>query len=144
MSVIISLAELANKFMVITNNFIKRVCDGPLVTKEQALDVVYLMFDDTVNTQLRWSRAHSRYEAAMERLLPWLRLNRPNTISDDYLCSEYDSIEVAINDLVERIIPNRTWQCWATRRIGSDVVLVCGEDYRIMDWERRMRKGEWR
>jgi|DEB19_MinimDraft_2_1074335.scaffolds.fasta_scaffold10391_3 hypothetical protein len=144
MSVIISLAELANKFMLASNAFIKRVCDGPLLSREQCLNIVYLMLDDTVNSQMYWAKNLRRFELELERCIPWLRLRSNHAVSDDYLCEALDEIEVGINVLVERVIPTRTWMCWITKRVGSDALLVCGKDYRIMDWERRTRSGEWR
>ena len=144
MSVIISLAELANKFMLATNAFIKRVCDGPVLTRDQCLNIVYLMLDDTVNSQMYWAKDRRQYETALEKAIPWLRLRIGDRCSDDYLCSVFDEIEVAVNVLVERVIPTRTLMYSITRRVGSDVLLVCGKDYRIMDWERRTRSGEWR
>lgn len=144
MSVIISLAELANKFMLATNEFLKRVCDGPTISRDQALNIVYLMLDDTVNSQMRWAKDRRQYEAALELAIPWLRMRQGDPRTDDYLCEAFDEIEVGINNLVELVIPTRTWMCWIARRVGSDALLVCGEDYRIMDWERRTRSGEWR
>lgn len=34
-----------------------------------------------------------------------------------------------------------TWHVWYVRRMGLDIMVEKGPDYRILDWERRMRQG---
>lgn len=55
----------------------------------------------------------------------------------------FEELEVTIRMFIDDVIPKRTWRIYTTRRLGHDLVIERGRDYRIEDWERRMKTGEW-
>ena len=50
--------------------------------------------------------------------------------------------EIALRRIRE-LIPKSTWVVWHCRNLGNDFLIEEGEDYRILDWQRRMESGEW-
>ncbi len=53
-------------------------------------------------------------------------------------------VEEILHNTLKAYIPNKTWTVWFHRCIGETVVLEPGDDFRVIDWERRMASGEWR
>ena len=52
-------------------------------------------------------------------------------------------VEEILHNTLKNYIPNPTWIVWFQRCLGDVVILEPGEDYRILDWERRMADGVW-
>jgi hypothetical protein len=56
-----------------------------------------------------------------------------------------DVIQEAYEDIHDWVLEfddgDPTWHVWYVRRLGFDILLEKGPDYRILDWERRMKAG---
>ena len=52
-------------------------------------------------------------------------------------------VEDLIRDKMRELIPEKTWMVWLDKLTGDTVILEQYEDYRVLDWERRMATGEW-
>lgn len=53
-------------------------------------------------------------------------------------------VEEILHGVLKKYIPCKTWVVWYQKCIGDVVIIEPGDDYRIIDWERRMSTGEWK
>lgn len=60
-------------------------------------------------------------------------------ILDKYICQTLHILEVTLPPN-ER---NDVWRVWHSLMVGDDLVLERGEDFRILEFERRSNNGEW-
>lgn len=155
MSAIIDLPELSADLFLSAQAFFDNASFVNKFTKEQAEDIIVCYIDDGINEQLRWARRSENADAALVKYFPWFNLvgdNKngdgvvnPNVeFSNHFYVDVLDRIEMRIHDLITQVIPDRTWDIWSMKRVGRTLYLVKGSDYRVMDWERRMKSGEWR
>lgn len=101
------------------------------------------------NSQLY--NAEEEYVRALTRLFDWMTtdaeeedLCNPTVLKEVMITNQYDSTVVddvwlSINELVKMAIPEKTWKVWEVQRLGCDLYLKEGEDYRIKDWMKRHR-----
>ena len=122
---------------------------SPALTNEQLFALFKALVDDHINTRLRWARDTDSFIDTALALIPWLDpvsgVDGLNTNRlDAFLTDIVDDIEVGISECLDNTIGHNTWMVWTTRRLGYDIAIQRGEDYRILDWERRNRRGEFK
>lgn len=61
-----------------------------------------------------------------------------NQLFTEVIREAYEQIHDWLNEF-DDADPN--WHVWYVRRLGLDILIEKGPDYRILDWERRMRAG---
>jgi hypothetical protein len=95
--------------------------------------------------------AEVEYVKALTRLFDWFIVDAveddlcdPTTLKEVLLTNQYDStiidsLWLAIQELVDSVLPEKTWKVWDIHRLGRDLYMKEGEDYRIMDWMKRHR-----
>ena len=59
----------------------------------------------------------------------------------------YEYVLMEVEDLIRNkmreLIPEKTWMVWLDKLTGDTIILEKHEDFRVLDWERRMATGEW-
>lgn len=114
-------------------------------TQQQCCEIIVAMFDDAVGQQLRWSNeSHGRMHQTIHSFWPWWDDMGEEPISDSFYTQVLDELEIEVQEWVQRLIPDSTWLVWYVRALGPDIILEKGEDFRVLDWHRRMATGDWR
>jgi hypothetical protein len=125
-------------------------------TLEQCQDIIVSMMDDAVNNQLQWAKNTENHVMYIRRTFELWSEESPDEedsitpvqkafYSDcDYFYAEVlDTYYVEICEWVSDAIEDNDWCMCFMRRMGSDIVLETGMDFRIYDWQRRTNSGEW-
>lgn len=110
-----------------------------------SFEIIRAMLDDQLNTRLMWARKSHDFDEVAQKHIPWLFEDARNKeLFDDFYCEVCDEYETKLSVMLDSMIGGLTWDIWTTRAIGLDIVLTRGIDYRVYDWERRMRSREWK
>lgn len=117
-----------------------------------AMGIVKAMLDDAMSHRFIWCKPQETVRKATLESLRWTEeLQLCNTatgertdIFEHYFTEVLDDYEMMIHTWLDHHMPRRTWDVWHLTALGRDLVLDKGSDYRILDWERRMKSGEWR
>lgn len=108
--------------------------------------------DNDVFVDERFLNAEINYVKSLNRLFDWFILDadeeqilQPDVVKEILLSNEYDStviddVWLGIIEMVNSIIPRKTWMMWKVKKMGRDILLVEEEDYRVFDWNRRNLK----
>lgn len=149
MYIILSISEVANKFVFWCENFCQ-TNDLPTLDEKAALEICTAMADDLVNNRMQWCRQKDTFMDLIEHHLEWFKFDcddrrskKTRAISDLFYTSVIDHVWLTIDSMIGDTVGSETWTIWHIRKIGSDLLLEKGEDYRVVDWERRMASGEW-
>lgn len=113
---------------------------------QQCQSLIVAMIDDVVAERLIWNR---QPRDKMDRLLkahwPFWDAMSENEFSDQYFTGVLDDVQITIGEWIDRVMPEqRTWNIWYISALNADVILERGDDFRVVDWMRRMKSGEWR
>jgi hypothetical protein len=125
------------------------------LSKRGSVEVIIGIIEEYVYGHLYWAKHDPHMEIALSQYLNWWVLGE--SLTSDYgtgpTCQAYyidvlDPLELKLIQTVEGMIglPNTSamWMIWYTLRIGDDLVLERGEDFRIVEFERRFISGEWK
>ncbi len=134
-------------------------------SRSECRRLIRALLEDELNAQMAWVSINpdtrSQIEQVLLDLIPlWDALNENlhPQLPPEHLeawkdqivryCGEFyrqviEPTQKKVISWVQNIIPYRTWDVWTVRELGWDLVLEKGEDFRVLDWERRMASGEW-
>lgn len=128
------------------NSFLQSNNIHPLVTFDDTIKLAYYLVDKIVSKKMIWCRRVADYifEHRLRELMPWYDdircVNELLIPFEEILTATADELEESI----ELLIPEAaTYDIINMRLMGTNCVISRGEDYRIVDWERRMKSGEW-
>lgn len=106
-------------------------------------DLIAAMYLDQLHNFCKWNNgATEAYTNAQ-----WARMVEnwneiPTKIESELFNKVIQPAYEEIHDWILWFSENQDdWSIWYVRRDGLDVLIVRGEDYRILDWERRMAKA---
>lgn len=109
------------------------------ITVAELLTALYL---DQLHNYCKWtpmSGADQYYEDQIQVMVEgWTGLgtSHQNAFYQEVVQPAYEEV----HDWVNRFEDNEdSWHIWYVRRLGLDVIVEKGPDYRIVDWERRMQ-----
>lgn len=117
---------------------------------------MYVLTEEQVFNRLHWTSKTDVLEDALTNKLSWwvpgiLSVSDNNNAMTS-ICSEYYyryidllvlNLTNFIDDLMRDDVSDPCWRVWHILNLHGDIVLEKGEDYRVLDWERRMSNGEW-
>lgn len=114
------------------------------ITRNSVADLVVAMYLDQLNNYSKWTPnqgSEEYYEAQIIKMVPgWSDL--PSTQQFKFFNEVLRPAYELIHDWVLTFENDCDhWHLWYARRLGLDVVIEKGQDYRIVDWERRMAAG---
>lgn len=139
--------ELADRTKVFMDQHGFKEWERP--TFEQMSELVYALIDDHLNEAMIWAKTSITYaDALFDKHLPWFNAYKTNPMFQDihdlYVTEILDHVEVRIHEVMDTFLPDRTWDVWYMTKFGKDLMIVRGQDYRVLDWERRMASGQWK
>jgi hypothetical protein len=152
-TVIVDLADLASRLendvlLFWSSNF---TGDCKSFLRDALLTYVEHALRDNINNRLAWSITTVVSENILKDAIrhcvspTTIQTLSFNTLWDLFFCKYLDQFELEVDRLINTIVtPNLLFRVWHTRRAHTMFVIDCGEDYRILDWTRRMGKGEWK
>jgi hypothetical protein len=150
MSFVIGTADLAAHFHVTALRFFKQnklfgnLTPDKQFTFIQAHQLVVALVDDILNSRLQWAASTEQFEDLLDVMFPSLSLKRKTLLASKFTHDVIHDIEARISSQVYHDIPADTWDIWSVKKLGHDLFLIKGQDYRVYDWERRMASGEWK
>lgn len=83
------------------------------------------------HTTTQWNKMVDGFDEKVPRTLQ-------NLLFRDVTQEAYEDVHDWLNEFDTE---HQSWNVWYVRRIGLDIMLEKGEDYRVLDWERRMQQG---
>lgn len=158
MYTILPTGAIAQELQLCTQTFCEN--DGlPYFDLTGAVDIVCSLAEDAIFSRLYWCTGftsttdHRRQDELLLRYLDWWQpgakfaLEEPlSQISQAYHCFVADPICIKIQDMVDRVMGDvdsqALWCVWHTLRLGADLVLEKGEDYRVIEFERQVLAGQ--
>ena len=115
-----------------------------VVLRTFAEDLVRASVESAIHERLLWVKMPSE---AVDQCLSFHFSNWDIDLRDvagrDFYNQVVDPLLVRMEGWVQTVIPTPTWTMWSLRTLGKDFYLEDGEDFRIVDWTRRMEEGEW-
>lgn len=111
------------------------------INRASITDLVAAMYLDMLHNFSKWNHggANDEYvQAQLQRMIPQWN-EAPSSMYGRILSEVIKPVDEEVHDWVVWFNPaDADWSIWYVRRLGYDVIIVRGEDYRILDWERRM------
>ena len=103
----------------------------------------------TTNTVIKlaevWNAAAGNF--IKTETLKFKTKDKPQLHREKFTGQFYEYVLMEVDDLIRakmrELIPEKTWMVWLEQLTGDTVVLEQYEDFRVLDWERRMGTGEW-
>jgi len=109
--------------------------------------LVFCAATDALNTRLNWvpsGDASDKLGDALVQYFPaWEDPERMRQSSHVFI-NVIDPMYLRVQAWVDFAIKEKTWNTWYLRWFGDDILMQQGEDYRVLDWTRRMDSGEWK
>lgn len=114
------------------------------LTDEMCFKIIEAILDDTINHRLKWVRGGTdKMDQRLREFFPYWEVKASENKHARILYDQYlDPLVTKIDLWVDTAIPCSTWDIIYTRRLGKDVIIERGIDYRIADWTRRFEEGE--
>lgn len=116
---------------------------------DAARDITIAILNDVIESKMNWirgSNGNDQLIAAVTKHFPDFTQSESNSnlhASNHFFSNVIDEAMLACEQIIAHFIPEATWNIWSLHLFGSDFVLEKGNDYRIVDWTRRMASGEW-
>lgn len=125
----------------------------PNISLETCYTIVRLLLEEQLYNRLHWSHNSDELEELLAREISFwpkdIKFSDRKTLE---LCREYmqsyiDPIDDELGQLVTEHVGRNDnydamWAVWHTLKIGGDIVLEKGQDWRIIEFERRRALGE--
>ena len=151
--------DLTNYLLKLIENFVGKyqVVEYKPIEKMFLQDMVISCFHDLINEFLIYTNGTRDLEQMLKDIFPWFETTYAcyNKKPNEYWLSVALKKEV-INQMKKVVLPYRTmmniqpYDVWEVTYINGadrrsvDIRLIKQGDFRIMDWERRMKSGEWK
>lgn len=143
MSIIISLYEPITYLVSALDEYNKKNKKYPAVASRVMIrKLLIAVVEDRLSERLKWCKRTFTLQKLLREVAPWYDDHENTDASDTFH-------DMFVEPLVEQLFPYEEvfkygpWDVMVTRRLGDDLLITNGGDYRIMDWEKRMSTGEW-
>lgn len=77
----------------------------------------------------------------LKTLLPWYE--EGDEFSDWWYTNIFDPIDIRLLYLINNLVPEISWDVWSVLEYGRDLKLENSGDYRVLEWEKKTKSGEW-
>lgn len=142
-----SIEEQVEQYYQDTNDFIHTAGLYSRFNPKNASQLSLTLLDDILSGKMEWARRSRNYEALLESTFNWYDNDGSNKVSVAYL-DIMDEHEHNLGNVLDLIIPRKTWQVWSLLPTATNEVVLelelNGVDYRIHDWTMKTRSGTWR
>jgi len=109
--------------------------------------IVNSLLQDLVDRRCTWktpAQHLDRTKGVLAVMFPEWNGAQVLALCDHFVNEVIDPLEDELSAWLSNYMSGAGWHVWTVEEIGSDLVLSKGEDYRVLDWERRMASGEWK
>ena len=111
---------------------------------DACVEIVTAVVLDQVGAKMAWASKSLATDANLQKVLAdTCNLHVTELQKSDFLKTVIEPLNDSIEEWIKTSIPEPTWRVWSIRTLGRDLCLEQGEDFRVLDWERRMASGEW-
>ena len=115
------------------------------ITREQSANVIFTMAEEAVFNRLYWTVKCNRVEEVLQQTVPFWTLS--NQVSPACVSSTLyvyrqciEKAEIHLERILDQIMgepeTDAMWMVWHTLKIGDDLILERGSDYRVIDQTR--------
>lgn len=111
-----------------------------------ATKIVHAMIEDFINVNMYWTRQTTCdvvTDHKLNEMFPAWNTERGLRATQHYHKHVLEPVFDMVQQVIQQFLSKQTWDMWYIRCWGRDVVVEKGEDYRVLDWQRRMDSGEW-
>lgn len=124
--------------------FLNPLLAGEVPTLEACYEIVQAIVDEQINGRMIWATLDQELidKVIAKHLEHWDEPRYHGAVRHLY-DNVVDPIYLQICEWISVVIPGKTWKVWYLRKVGRDLALEEGMDYRIMDWTRRKERGEF-
>lgn len=120
---------------------------------EGAVDICQSVSEESVFNRLYWTKKINMMDESLHCHLDWWlsgmqfsATTDQSTICQKFFCDIIDPLFCHMSGIIDQYVgPENTdsmWMVWYTRRLGNDLVLEKGPDYRVVEFERCVLSGE--
>lgn len=117
--------------------------DGPRPTQDEADQFIFDLLDDLISERMLWCPTSAIFRDRIEERFTWFSWKLRDRHSKTFFKDVIEPTMVDVKRKLSKIITETDYTVWYTRKGLRDLYISRGEDYRIIDWERRMASGEW-
>lgn len=115
--------------------------------------IIEAMVNEAINNTLIWATNANESDAIISHYLPWWSSHdcfygksEQSMICYDFYTNIIDpmllKVSAVIGGLLKQTGSDYGWHVWYTRRMGKDMLLERGEDYRIVEFERQVLSNQ--
>lgn len=115
------------------------------INRTSVAELVAAIYLDLLQETSQWAKI-AGYENNTDK--QWIRMVRgwsdkvskklENQLFKDVIQDAYEEIHDWLNEFDDG---DPSWHVWYVRPVGLDIMIEKGQDFRILDWERRMKAG---
>lgn len=117
--------------------------DGPRPSQSEVDQFVFEFLDDLISEKMVWCPTSTVFHDHIEGWFTWFSWRQRDKISKYFYRDVLEPFMCDVKRKISQLIPQTDYTVWLTKRGYRDLYISRGEDYRILDWERRMASGEW-
>lgn len=103
---------------------------------------IELVLNDELSTRMHWASKTNESVTYITSMFPWWNDSCEDELSDIFYCDILGEVDSIALMFYQHMIPSKTWNVWSIEFKGSNAFFTKGEDYRIMDYERKVKSGE--
>ena len=115
------------------------------INRQTVADLVAALYLDMLQETSKWAQVAGKADhttAQWKRMVEnWTEISTrklENELFVEVIRDAYEDIHDWLNGFDSG---EPSWHVWYVRRLGLDIAIEKGPDFRILDWERRMRAG---
>lgn len=116
---------------------------------KDAETIVIAIVDDALFSPLMWCPKKDHLTPALGEFMAWWADEDPTQfvldMQDLYYEEIIDYAVLTINKFINEIVRDKNpWLVWYTIRLGDSLVIEKGNDFRILEFDRRYASGKWK
>lgn len=130
-----------------TANHLAGSLNYPMITPIDSSQVIFTMVEEAVFNRLHWTQKRNDVEKVLQRVVPFWTTNPLHHDGKTLHASlrlyrvAVERPEMEIENYLDPIMgepgTDAMWIVWHTLKIGNDLVLERGTDFRLIEMERR-------
>ncbi len=141
---IVQISSIADYLLGMLRNYRVKFKNSLLdvnITFEDACDIVRAMVEQNITERLYWVPVPTDASKEIARVFAGYNDVDHEKRAKSLKVHVFNEVEALVESAIERIMGcERTWYMWTTKRIGHDLWLEPGVDFRIHEWENAVRE----
>jgi hypothetical protein len=114
------------------------------LSKLGCVETVITIVEEQIFNRLHWTDRTPllSLDTTLFKYLPWWESLATSDLASEYYSAVLDTLEIRISELIDEIVgecnSKKMWMLWYTQRLGDDLIVESGVDYRIAELERTL------